>query len=96
MPCTSILIPLYLSNILMSLNPNIGGAPLRHFLLQNKDNIFLVSKYKQIILLASFYRIRDSKFLIHYLIYCPLSSYSNSSSRNLIQSMNRSSESRYS
>jgi hypothetical protein len=43
----------------VSLNPNIGGAPLRHFLLQNKDNMFLVSKYKLTISLASSYRIRE-------------------------------------
>jgi hypothetical protein len=41
----------------------------------------------------SSYRTRESKFLIRYLIYCPLSSYYNSPSRNLTQSMNRSSES---
>jgi hypothetical protein len=96
MSCTSILIPLYLFNISVSSNPNIGGAPMRHFLLQNKDNMFLVSKYKPIILPASSYRIRESKFIIHYLIHCSLSSYSNSLSRKLIQSTNISSKSRYS
>jgi hypothetical protein len=69
---------------------------MRHFLLQNKDNMFLVSKYKLIMLSVSSYRIKESKFIIHYLIHCPLSSYSNSLSRKLIQSTNISSESKYS
>jgi hypothetical protein len=77
MSCASILIPLYLFNISVNLNPKIRGAPPRHFLLQNKDNMFLVSKYRLSTLLESSYWIRESKFLIHYLIYCPLSSYSN-------------------
>jgi hypothetical protein len=94
MSYTSILIPLYLFNISVSSNLNIEGAPLRHF--KNKDNMFLVSKCKLILSLASSYRIRESKFLMHYLIRCPLSSYSNLLYRNLIQSTNRSSESRYS
>jgi hypothetical protein len=54
------------------------------------DNMFLVFKRRLILSLASSYRIRESKFVIHYLIHCSLSSYSNSLSRN------RSSESRYS
>jgi hypothetical protein len=75
------LYPFYLLNISVSLKLNIKRHSPRHFLLLNKDNMLLVSKYKQIILLASSYRIRESRFLIHYLIYCPLSSYSNSLSR---------------
>jgi hypothetical protein len=96
MSCTSILITLFFFNISTSLNQKIRGAPPRHFLLQYKDNMFLVSKYRLTILPESSYIIRESKFLIHYLICCPLSSYSNSSSRNMIQSTNRSSESGYS
>jgi hypothetical protein len=75
------LYPFYLLNISVSFKLNIKRYSPRHFLLLNKDNMFLVSKYKQIILLASSYRIRESRFLINYLIYCPLSSYSNSLSR---------------
>jgi hypothetical protein len=82
MSCTSILIPLYLLNILVNLNPNIKGAPPRHFLLQIKDN-----NIASIIL---------SNKRSNYLICCSLSSYSNSLSRYPIQSKNRSSESRYS
>jgi hypothetical protein len=77
MCCASTLIPLYLSNISVSSNLNIGGAPLRHFLLQNEGNMFLVSKCKLIILPTSSYQIRKVKnflfivllvlILIHYL-----------------------------
>jgi hypothetical protein len=55
MSCTSILIPLYLFNISVSSNSNIGEAPLRHFLLQNKDNMILVSKCKVQLLLPLSY-----------------------------------------
>jgi hypothetical protein len=61
MPCASLLIPLYLLNISMSLNPNIKGIQPRHFLLQNKDKMFLVSKCRLILLLALSYRIREAK-----------------------------------
>jgi hypothetical protein len=61
MSCTSILIPFYLFNISVSSNPNIGGAQLRHFLLQNKDNMILVSKCKLKLLLALSYQIREAK-----------------------------------
>jgi hypothetical protein len=59
--------------------------------------MFLISKYKQTILSASTYQIRETKisYSLSY-ICCPLSSYSNSLSRNLIQSANRPSESIYS
>jgi hypothetical protein len=77
----------------VSLNSNIRGAPPRHFLLQYEDKMFLVSKYRLILLLVSCYRIREAKFLNHYLIRNSLSSYSNSLSTNPIQSMNRFSES---
>jgi hypothetical protein len=90
MCCASMFIPLYLFNISVSINSNMGGATLRHFLLQNKDNMILVSKCKLKLLLASSYRVRELKFLIHYLIHCSLSSYSNSLSRYPIQSTNRS------
>jgi hypothetical protein len=50
MSCVSILIPLYLFNISVSLNLNIRGALPKHFLLQFKDNMFLVSKYRLTIL----------------------------------------------
>jgi hypothetical protein len=50
MSCVSILIPVYLFNISVSLNLNIRGALLKHFLLQFKDNMFLVSKYRLTIL----------------------------------------------
>jgi hypothetical protein len=88
--------PIYLLNISASLNPNIKGAPTRHFLLQYKDNMFLLSKYRLTKLSESSYQIREPRFLIHYLIRYPLSLYSNSPSRNLIQSINRSFELRYS
>jgi hypothetical protein len=68
MPCASILIPLYLLNILVSLNLNIKEDSPRHLLIQCKDNMLLVSKYRLTILSESSYRIRESKFLIH----CPL------------------------
>jgi hypothetical protein len=96
MTCASILIPLYLLNISVCLNPNKRGAPPRHCLLQYKDNMILVSKCKLKLLLALSYLIRESKFLIYYLIRCPFSSYSNLLSRYPIQSMNKSFESRYS
>jgi hypothetical protein len=65
------LYPFYLLNISVSLKLNMKRCSLRHFLLQNKDNIFLVFKYKMIILLASSYRIRESKkslFIILFIV----------------------------
>jgi hypothetical protein len=92
MPYASILIPLCLLNILVSLKLNINRDSPRHFLLQNKDNMILVSQSRLILLLALSYRIRESKFPIHYLIRCRLNSYFNSPSRNPIQYTNRSFE----
>jgi hypothetical protein len=89
--------PIYLLNVSGSLNFNIKGDSPKHFLLQNKDNMFLVSKCRLISLLASCYQIRESKSPYSIiLVRCPLSSYYNSLSRDLIQSMKRSSELRYS
>jgi hypothetical protein len=93
MPYASILIPLYLLNISVSLNLNIKQNSPRHFLLQKQGQHVLSFQVQLTILLKSSYRIRELKFFIYYLIRCPLSSYSNSLSRNLIQSSNVSFES---
>jgi hypothetical protein len=46
MSYASILIPLYLLNILVNSNLNIKRDSPRHFLLQHKDNTVSVSKYR--------------------------------------------------
>jgi hypothetical protein len=50
----------------VNLNPKIRGAPPRHFLLQYKGNMFLVSKCKLIILLASTF---SKTWLAHQYLY---------------------------
>jgi hypothetical protein len=64
------LYPFYLLNISVTLKLKIKRYSPRHFLLQNKDNMFLVSMCKLTILPVLSYRIREAKipYLISYLL----------------------------